>query len=101
AVSGWGNPQINKNCGGQELKIDGKSVSYGIGTHANSVIAYEIPAGYTHFKARAGVDHGGISQGCGSTVVFSVFSAEPPSQYVSTPAAGGASREASDAVGSL
>ena len=101
AASGFGSVQINKNCSGGELKIDGKSVAYGIGTHANSVIAYDLPAGYTRLKARAGLDNGGTNQGCGSSVVFAVFTAEPPSQFVSPSAPSAVGRDAADAVGSL
>lgn len=98
ATSGHGSAHVNKNCEGRELKIAGQSVEYGIGTHANSVIAYDVPAGYTRFKARGGLDDGGVRQGCGSTVVFSVFTSEPPSRFVYPSAAG---REAADAVAAL
>ena len=38
--------------------MDGKPVEYGIGTHANSVIAFDLPEGYERFKARGGLDEG-------------------------------------------
>ena len=53
AETGWGNVGINKNADGGAMKIAGKPVEYGIGTHANSVIAFDLPAGTTRFKSRA------------------------------------------------
>ena len=74
--TGWGKLQINKNAGGKPMKIAGKPVE-GIGTHANSVIHYQVPAGYTHFKATAGIDNGGSDQGGNSSVQFFVFTKKP------------------------
>lgn len=76
AETGWGKVHINKRADGEQpLKIDGKTIAYGLGTHANSIIAYDLPDdhNYTRFKARAGLDNGGTDQGCGSTVHFSVY----------------------------
>ncbi|MBW3542204.1 MAG: c-type cytochrome, partial [Planctomycetes bacterium] len=51
-----------------------------IGTHANSLIAFELPRGYTRFKARAGLDNGGTDQNAGrsTSVEFLVFTDELP-----------------------
>ena len=46
-----GRAKVNKNQGGGPLKIDGKPVEYGIGTHAKSLIVYALPRGYTRFRA--------------------------------------------------
>eukprot|EP00913_Durusdinium_trenchii_P028342 g26570.t1 len=80
ATTGWGKVGLNRNVEGGPLKIDGKSVEYGIGTHANSVIEYDIPAGYTRFLAKAGLDDGGASQqgGSASSVRFLVYTERPP-----------------------
>ena len=43
AKTSWGKVNLNKNCGGGSLKINDKAIKYGIGTHANSVIHYELP----------------------------------------------------------
>jgi putative membrane-bound dehydrogenase-like protein len=82
ATSGFGESRINASAGGQPLKIGGQSIPYGIGTHAPSVIAYDIVGlGFTRFKAKAGLDNGGTDQGCGSTVEFLVFGDRPPAAY--------------------
>ncbi len=78
ASSDWGNVQISKNAGGGAMKIDGKPVEFGLGAHANSVIAYDIPTGsnFVRFKARGGLDNGGTDQGCGCTAQFAVFTSQ-------------------------
>ena len=103
AETQFGSVQVNKNCTGKELKIAGQSVGYGLGTHANSVIAFDLPDGYTRFKARAGLDNGGTDQGCGSTVQFFVFTQQPPARLTAGSASGATSvsREPQDAVAGL
>ncbi len=104
ATSGHGNVNMNKNSGGQPIKINGQSVDYGIGTHAVSVIGFDLPEGATRFKARAGLDEGGTKQGCGSTVQFFVYD-QNPGQVASTQGAvagrNDASREPNEAVAGL
>ena len=72
--------QVDRNAGGQAMRIDGKDVAYGIGTHANSLIVFDLPPGYTRFKARGGLDNGGTDQGnpSPSSVRFMVFTEPPP-----------------------
>ena len=53
---------------GGALRIAGRPVEYGIGTHANSVIRFKLPSGAKKFVARGGLDNGGTDQG-GSTSV--------------------------------
>lgn len=101
AATGFGQVQINKNAGGGAMKINGKAVEYGIGTHANSVVAFDIPDGYTRFKARGGLDNGGTDQGaCGdsTSVEFQVYKTKPPASVGNS---GGGSRDASDALDGL
>jgi putative membrane-bound dehydrogenase-like protein len=97
AVAEWGKVGLNANVGGDKLKIAGKPVEYGIGTHANSVIAYDLPAGTTRFKARGGIDNGGSNQGNSSSVQFVVYTQKPPLQVASAPNGAG-SREPKDAI---
>lgn len=102
ASSDFGTVGVNKNVSGGELKINGKEVAYGLGTHANSIIAYDLPVGYTKFVAKAGLDNGGTNQGCGCTVQFLVFGEQPPANIaVATVPAGGGSHELADAVSQL
>jgi len=75
----WGQARVGANAKGDALKVAGKPVAYGIGTHANSLISYALPEGhkFTRFKARAGLDNGGSDQGGASSVQFQVFAAAP------------------------
>ena len=101
ATAGFGQVRLNKNAGNAAMKIDGKEVANGIGTHANSVIAFDLPAGYDRFLAVAGLDNGGTDQGsCGeaTSVEFLVYTSKPPTPSGS---GGGGSREASEALDGL
>ncbi|MGZ0170528.1 MAG: NPCBM/NEW2 domain-containing protein [Planctomycetales bacterium] len=69
-----GSAKVGKNNGGGPLKVNGKSVAYGIGTHARSKILYDLPEGYTTFKAWGGLDNGGTDQaGSTTSVQFRVY----------------------------
>ena len=101
AAADWGEVRVNKNAAGNTLKIAGKGVDYGIGTHANSVIAYDLPAQTTRFKARAGIDNGGSDQGSSSSIQFLVFTQKPPGNYTQPTSASAGSRDPKDAVAGL
>ena len=49
----------NLNSAGQPLSVAGKKYPVGIGTHALSVIEYELPHGVTKFRAEGGLDGSG------------------------------------------
>jgi alpha-galactosidase len=68
ATAGWGVAAVGKNASGQDLTRDGKPVAFGIGTHAPSVIEYDLPEGYETFKATGVLDPG--SRGRGSVQLF-------------------------------
>lgn len=101
ATAEWGQVGVNRNANGQSLKIAGKPVEYGIGTHANSVIAFDLPAGTTRFKARAGIDNGGSDQGLASSVQFMVFTQKPSAKYTQSASVDAQSRDPKDAVAGL
>jgi putative membrane-bound dehydrogenase-like protein len=81
ASTGYGQVRLNANCQGRPMKKNGVAVENGIGTHANSVIEYELPDGYSKFEAIGFLDDGGTNQGCGSTVQFLVFTEKPDAKY--------------------
>ena len=80
ATAGYGSVQMNRNCSGQPIQINGHHFDRGIGTHANSVVGFELPPGYDRFTATAGLDEGGTGQAGGNnaSVRFSIFSSAPP-----------------------
>jgi alpha-galactosidase len=65
ADAGWGEARVNRTCENRPLRVDGQEVT-GIGTHANSTIIYDLPAGYETFSTR------GVMSNRGS-VVFGVL----------------------------
>lgn len=77
AKSGWGKTAVNRNVEGGSLIVNNQPVSYGIGAHSPSVIEYELPSGYTRFKAKAGLEKRGVDQNHGATVHFYVLTDDP------------------------
>ncbi|MFT5129216.1 MAG: putative membrane-bound dehydrogenase-like protein [Rhodothermales bacterium] len=88
AAAEWGKVSIGKNVEGHPLRVNGKPVSYGIGTHANSMIVYDLPPGYERFKARGALDNGGTDQAGGksTSVQFMVFTKKPKIALAKPPA---------------
>jgi len=76
AETGWNSVRVNASADGTELRSAGKTIEYGIGTHANSIIAFNLPAGTKRFKARGALDEGGTKQGS-SSVEFRVYTENP------------------------
>lgn len=87
ATVGWGELGVNKNAGGKPLSVGGKPVAHGFGSHAPSIIGFDLPAGVVAFEARGGIDNGGTDQGTGSTVTFQVFT-ENPGKDAAKPSSG-------------
>ncbi len=101
AVAGYGEVRVDQSVGGSPLQIGDQEFEYGLGTHANSVISYEIPTGYNRFQARCGLDNGGADQGsCGNdaSVQFLVYTSAPPEL---SGASESGSHEPSDALAGL
>src|SRR5690606_16776266 len=65
ASAGWGETRVNRTVDNKPLEINGKSVN-GIGTHAESIIIYDLPEGYESFSATGMVTKRG-------SVVFGVL----------------------------
>jgi len=74
ATSGWQGPEVGlNNEGSGPLLINGVAYDDGIGTHAVSIIEYELPDGFTTLTGLAGLDDGGANQaGSLSSVRFAV-----------------------------
>ncbi|RMG35416.1 MAG: dehydrogenase [Planctomycetota bacterium] len=107
ATSDWGRVQVGRNAGGGPLRIGGTALKDGIGTHANSLIVFPLPQGhsFTEFRAVAGLDEGGTSQGgCGqqSSVQFFVATdADTARRLLARSAGSGASHDPEEAVAAL
>ena len=101
ATAGFGEVRVNRNAGGGEPSVGGKTVEKAIGTHSNSIIEYDVPAGTTHFKAVGALDDAGVNQGCGSTVTFAVYNTKPAGIAAGPIAAGTGSHDSKDALSQL
>ncbi len=77
ATAGWGSATIDKSVGGNRLTVDNKEYANGIGTHAVSIIEYDVPEGYDTFTSIAGLDKECIGHPEGATVRFHVFTRYP------------------------
>ncbi len=77
ATAGWGSASIDNSVGGNKLIVDNKEYSNGIGTHAASIIEYDLPEGYDTFSSIAGLDKECINHIEGATVRFHVFTTYP------------------------
>ena len=91
AGAGWGQATVNKSVSGGPLVVAGQLAATGIGTHANSLIEYALPAGYTHLHTGVGLDQAGAVQNTGGTLQFLVFTKSPlrpaPTDSVRVPVA--------------
>jgi putative membrane-bound dehydrogenase-like protein len=78
ASAGWRSVQVGKNADGGVMRSAGQAIEDGIGTHANSLVLYDLPEGAARFRARACLDEGGLSQGGGAaaSVRFAVHAGE-------------------------
>lgn len=97
AASDWGSVNLNKNAAGQPLVVNGQPVAEGIGTHASSVIEYDLPPGTRRFRAKGALDKGGVDQGQEPSVVFQVWTTKP----VVAPSGGGHGGGPKDPVSAL
>lgn len=94
AATGWGKVHKNKNAAGREMRLKGDPVEYGIGTHANSIIRFDLPPETTRFRATAGIDDRAPQ---GPSVRFMVYTADPGSSVADIPKAYYDSRNDSNA----
>ena len=77
ASSGWGNVRLNKGVSGSDLMVNKVKYETGIGVHSNSIVEFNLPEGYTRFKALAGIDNAAAVQNAGASVQFLVFTQDP------------------------
>ena len=83
ASAGSGKPMIGKSNSGTPLLVEGKTYAKGIGTHAASVIVYDLPADIVKLRTKVGLDDGGaIRNGKPSDakMKFLVYTQTPPTE---------------------
>ncbi|WP_201982364.1 NPCBM/NEW2 domain-containing protein [Hymenobacter rubidus] len=77
ASAGWGKATVGKSVSGAALRVGERTYQQGIGTHANSLIEYGLPAGYTRFTATVGLDQAAAGQNTGGTFQPLIFTQNP------------------------
>ena len=83
ATASHGAALVGKNNSKGPLTVAKKVYTNGIGTHATSVIAYDLPAGVVGFRTQVALDDGGMERGgkrSPAAVRFLVFGAKPDEQ---------------------
>ena len=81
AEAAWGSVNVDKNCVGRALRIGGKEIPRGIGTHAKSEIVWHLPKmeGPLRLKGAVGPDDGGTTQSHAATEIeFEIWVKAPP-----------------------
>lgn len=77
AQTGWGRVAIGRGAAGGPIRVAGHTFTNGIGTHALSVIAFDLPPGVQRFRAFAALDDEGVRLQRGATVRFLIFTNDP------------------------
>jgi len=81
ATAGSGHAQIGKSNTGTPLMVNGETLANGVGTHARSVIYYQLPEGVEKFTAQGAIDDGGLVRNgkpSDAMIRFQVFTQKPP-----------------------
>lgn len=84
----YGKVNVDKNITGNAIRIGGTAYSFGLGTHAISMIAYDLPEGVSRFRTIAGLDNSGSDQGgCGANarIQFHIYTQAPSDIEVNQP----------------
>ncbi|MFN9419740.1 MAG: DUF1553 domain-containing protein [Pirellula sp.] len=83
----FGEVHVDQNVNGQQIRIGGTTYRFGLGTHATSMISYDLPDGARRFRAIGGLDNSGTDQegDCGKNarIQFSVYT-ETPRDFATT-----------------
>ena len=77
ATSGWSIAKVNQSVMGYPLSVGDREYGEGIGTHATSIIEFDVPEGYNTFSSIVGLDKECVSHTEGATVRFHVFTEYP------------------------
>jgi alpha-galactosidase len=77
ATAGWNMAKTRESVMGNRLTVDNNEYADGIGTHAPSIIEYDVPEGYDTFSTIVGLDKECVDHTEGATVKFHVFTEQP------------------------
>jgi hypothetical protein len=77
ATSGWDVVHTNKSLNNGTLTVNGKTYTNGFGLNSYSTIQFNLPTGYTRFKAFCGFDDEVLTAASGVTVEFLAYTQDP------------------------
>ncbi len=77
ARTGWGQIGLGRGASGGPMRVAGRTITNGLGTHAFSVLAYDLPPGVLRFRALAALDDEGLQAPRGATVRFLLYTNDP------------------------
>lgn len=77
AEQGFGSLSRNKTIEGNRLAVGGRTFERGLGTHARSVLTYNLGGGFSRFTAAVGVDDETIAAGQGSVIFIALVDGVP------------------------
>ena len=83
ATAGSGQARLGKSNANTPLLVEGKTFEKGIGTHAESVIEYELPPGVAKFRAKVAIDDGGMIRNqkpSAARIQFLAYTQRPPTE---------------------
>ena len=66
----WGSAQFNKSVEKNALQVNGNTYAFGMGTHANSEVTFQLDGKYNTFHAEFGMDDESL---CGDGAQFKVY----------------------------
>jgi putative membrane-bound dehydrogenase-like protein len=81
-ITGYGRSMLNKNFQGKPMTVGKQVFERGLGTHAPSVVVFDVPTGAVRFLARGAIDDGGMIRGgkpSNAGIKFLVYSGQPKS----------------------
>ena len=87
AEAGWGQVNLNKDAQGGPLEVDGTVMPEGIGTHAPSKIAFQLPEDAEWFSCVVAIEDSGVTQaGAQTSVRFRIAGERPvdPAERLAT-----------------
>lgn len=73
AESGWGSVRKNTDCVGGTLNVGGEVYPLGIGTHAPSRVAIQVPKGTLTLHGACAADDDGTAQGNATSLRFAIY----------------------------
>lgn len=77
STNSHGQATVGKAYNGKPMTVEKKTYSMGIGTHASSMIGFDLPPNVVKFRSKTALDDGGIPTGDSGSIRFHVYGEKP------------------------